>query len=177
MENHGQIPFKPRKEIEATAEKLLKEHGLTNAPIDPVKLANVLGVKVFNAKFSDDSISGLLARRGPTVTMLINASDSASRKRFTIAHEIGHKVLGHFSGDSEHADRVSDLFRFGPSGEASNDVQNAEVQANIFAASLLMPAFLIQEAWRSCKDTETLADQFMVSPEAMGYRLSTLGLS
>ena len=40
-----------RAEIDARAQALLRDHGLLNMAVDPVRLASALGVKVFNAKF------------------------------------------------------------------------------------------------------------------------------
>lgn len=53
------VPFLSRDEIESRATAVRKEHGLESIPIDPVILANRLGIKVHNAKFSDENIVGL----------------------------------------------------------------------------------------------------------------------
>ena len=46
---------------------------------------------VNNAKFSDDNLlDALLSECGDKVTLLVNGSDPPYRKRFTIAHELGH---------------------------------------------------------------------------------------
>jgi len=167
------IPFIPKAEIEQRALALLKEHGLLHIPVDPVRLAHAMNIKVFNAKFSDDTISGILAKRGPTLTMLINASDSANRKRFTIAHELGHRVLDHFASlESDHTDHVGDLFR----SDQDVSADRAEVQANFFAAALLMPEPLVREEFQKSREIDVLATRFAVSSESMGYRLSNLRL-
>ena len=73
-------------------------------------LANRLGMKVNNAKFSDDNVVGMIAKRGENLTLLVNQSDPPYRKRFTIAHELGHHFL-HLMGDGEFIDGEADLFR------------------------------------------------------------------
>jgi hypothetical protein len=53
-----------RFEIEEQAREILKAQNLYRIPVDPVVLANRLGVKVNNAKFSEDTLSGMVAKRG-----------------------------------------------------------------------------------------------------------------
>src|SRR4051812_43873023 len=97
------VPFLSREEIERKANEVLKQHGLTTVPVDPVVLAKRRGIKVFNAKFSDDSLVGMIAKRGDNITILVNQGDSPGRKRFTIAHELGHHFL-HMMKDGEFVD-------------------------------------------------------------------------
>src|SRR5690349_5930433 len=99
-----------RTEIEAQASQVLRQHGLLSIPVDPVTLANRQGIKVHNAKFSDEGLSGMVSKRGTNVTILVNQSDAPFRKRFTIAHELGHHFL-HLMEDGEYVDTHIDLFR------------------------------------------------------------------
>jgi Zn-dependent peptidase ImmA (M78 family) len=99
-----------KKEINEFARKTLLEHGMYSIPVDPVKLANSYGIKVSNALFSDSTLSGMIAQRGDNTTLLVNDNDSPTRKRFTIAHELGHKLL-HLHNDAEFIDSEIDLFR------------------------------------------------------------------
>jgi Zn-dependent peptidase ImmA (M78 family) len=152
----------------------LIEHGIYSIPVDPVLLANKLGVTVSNAVFSDPSLSGMIAKRGSATSLLVNDNDAATRKRFTIAHELGHKLL-HLQDDGEFVDSEIDLFR---SGEADTYEQHTkEVEANQFAAALLMDAEAVAEQWVKCKSIEALSEVFGVSKEAMGIRLGSLGVN
>ena len=113
---------------------------------------------------------------------LAGRSVVAENRRFTIAHEIGHFVLRHHSQRNElvHADDEHQVIYRSP--RASTGQDPLEVQANQFAASLLMPTRLIQErAGRLRKPLSedavaALAREFKVSEQAMTIRLSTLGL-
>ena len=67
---------------------------------------------------------------------MLHAADSTNRKRFTLAHELGHYIYrmerGHF--DDEEIDHVEHR------NQDSRKGKNVEeVSANCFAASLLMP--------------------------------------
>lgn len=175
----SKTPYLSRDEIEKRAANILREHGLYSVPVDPVTLANRQGIKVHNAKFSEEGISGMLAKRGENVTMLIHQSESPARKRFSIAHELGHHFL-HLLEDGEIIDTDVDMFRFElveGEDEEKQEHRRREIQANIFAAALLMPADLVEDAYRNVtKDLTELAHIFRVSEAAMGYRLGQLGL-
>src|SRR5215210_1154507 len=109
VETEG-VPLLTRRQVEDRAKAVLKEHGLESIPVDPVVLANQLGMSVNNAKFSDDSLVGMIAKRGDNITLLVNQSDPPFRKRFTIAHELGHHFL-HLLQDGEFVDGEANLFR------------------------------------------------------------------
>lgn len=102
------------------------------------------------------------------------------RQRFTIAHELGHLAL--------HPGKVlivDPSVRVNLRNEVSSlGTDFEEIQANVFAAELLMPRTLITRlvpelasATSSHENTVTsLAGLFQVSKEAMSYRLINLGI-
>lgn len=161
-----------QSEIEQRAKEILRQHGLLSVPVDPVTLANREGIKVSNAIFADEGVSGMVAKRANDVAFYINQNDAPFRKRFTIAHELGHHFL-HLIGDGEFVDTKVDLFR----DSESTPGKTVEVQANQFAAALLMPADLVKEAYQETRELSELARQFKVSEEAMAIRLARLGLA
>ena len=136
-------------------------------PVNVVALATAFGLKVYHDDLAE-GISGKIikdaAHGGPSgYSIVINSNESANRRRFTIAHEIGHYLL--------HRDRIGDglvddaLYR---SGLSSFD----EVRANRLAADILMPFDLIEQAIKSgTKNVQDLAALFRVSPQAMSVRL------
>ncbi len=170
------VPFLSRQEIEQRAAEVLREHGLESIPIDPVVLANRLGMAVYNAKFSDDSIVGMIAKRGDQVTLLVNQADPPYRKRFTIAHELAHHFL-HLLGDGEFVDGEANLFRqFQEDQDKITPEWRREMQANMFAAALLMPEDSVRSEWKRLRSVEAMARLFNVSESAMGIRIGQLGL-
>lgn len=165
-----------RAEIEQQAGRTLVEHGLYSIPVDPVVLANKLGIRVYNAKFSDESLAAMICRRGPNVTILLEESDQPYRKRFSIAHELAHHFL-HLSADGEIVDHATDLFRDTEvGGETLTEERLREIEANRFAAALLMPAQLVREQWGKTGSIPQMARLFNVSETAMGIRIANLGL-
>ena len=51
-----------------------------------------------------------------------------------------------------------------------------EIQANMFAASLLMPEDEVRSEWNRLRSVDELARIFNVSEAAMGIRIDQLGL-
>ena len=166
-----------RSDIEGRAREVLTQHGLYALPIDPVQVANRLGISVNNAKFSDDSWAGLVTKNGSNTRIFVEQSDPPYRKRFSIAHELGHHFL-HLLEDGEIIDKRVDMFRERePSGGLISEQRMKEIQANWFAAALLMPEDLVRAEWQKNPNIRNMARAFNVSEEAMGYRLDAFDLS
>lgn len=167
-----------RETIEERAESIRMQAGLESAPIRPEKVASFLGISVEYEPFSDD-LSGVLMRKGQTSVIAVNRKHSATRQAFSVAHEIGHHCLEH-TGEL-FVDKVSINKRDRSSSLA---VDPQEIQANQFAASLLMPrSLLIQQIGKVAEQTTdrdelvaNLANKFGVSLKAMEYRLVNLAL-
>ena len=165
-----------KQEVEEQAKQTLVSHGLYSVPVDPVVLANRDGIRVVNATFSENGTSGLIARRGKQVLVLVEQSDPPYRKRFTIAHELGHHFL-HLSSDGEIVDREADLLREAGIADHVDPRIRREIEANQFAAALLMPAALVKREWTKYRSIEGMARHFQVSQQAMGIRVVQLGLA
>jgi hypothetical protein len=119
------------------------------------------------------SISGLLlASRGEIWVNALEAREWPPRRRFTIGHELGHWVM--------HRTGQQSLFCRKPSIEAAEtderpELPEPEVEANAFAAALLMPAHLIRERYEKCSGKrdrfEQMCEEFDSSGAAMSRRL------
>ncbi|MBF9143749.1 ImmA/IrrE family metallo-endopeptidase [Hymenobacter properus] len=166
-----------KAEIERKVDEILRNNEANSIPVDPVTLANRLGIKIHNAEFSDGSLSGMISKRGDNIMILVNRQDSDTRKRFTIAHELGHHFLHLMEEDGEFVDDTMNLFRQQlPDGEQRSS-KRKEVEANKFAAALLMPKRLVKKEFERNNDLTYLAWRFGVSEASMGYRINELGLN
>ena len=155
------------------ASEVLDHYGFNSVPVDVVGLCKTLGISVEESDLTDfenqiggEKISGILYMDGHgTGKIYVNKDEADVRKRFTIAHELGHYYL-HFNGTS------------GTFVSLRRSRSARETEANRFAAQLLMPDNLLyKESARSFfPSVSRLAKQFDVSNEAMGYRLDDLGL-
>jgi len=96
----------------------------------------------------------------------VNANDVPARRRFTLAHEVGHWVCQCLEGRGAPVMcRAEDV--------APGTDRTLEREANIFAAELLMP----EDAVRSVVEYSDPAARFGVSAEAMRWRLYSFGLA
>lgn len=129
-------------------------------PVNPVAIAEKMGLKVFMADDMGD-LGGYYEEESREIT--INAKDALPRQRFSVAHEIGHAALGH--GSSPRTNKARH-------GQTSL----REYQANVFAAALLMPdkALQVMVEHRHMRLAE-LCKTFGVSESAMTIRLRGLG--
>ncbi|MFN7141725.1 MAG: ImmA/IrrE family metallo-endopeptidase, partial [Limisphaerales bacterium] len=134
MKNH-QI-----SKIREHANQLLQQFGIQSAPVNVEGIAGSLGI-VIRRTPTDDEVSGFLFKQqtGPTV-IGVNSLHHPNRQRFTIAHELGHFMLHDFS--EVHVDQAVMRLR---SSASSTGIDSDEVEANRFAAELLMPEAFLQE--------------------------------
>jgi hypothetical protein len=126
-----------------------------------------------NVTWLDSDVSGeLVPLPGGGYAINVNAADSLRRQRFTTAHELGHFAMHrHLIGNGIDDDRA---YRSTRSGRYYNTAIGPlqETEANRFAANLLMPAHLMDQAkQRGLVHPQELADAFMVSLPAMRIRL------
>lgn len=116
------------------AAMVLREHGLSEPPIDPIALAERLDIQVEAKPSAEEGVSGMLLRHGDAFLIVYATHIPVpGYQRFSIAHELGHYLLdGHIDHvlpqDGVHASRA---------GFVSGDLYERE--ADHFAASLLMP--------------------------------------
>ena len=133
------------------ARSLLKELGITSCPVDPYAIADKIGV--FVKEDDVDSYAGMIiVVEGQALISVRRSTREGTRKRFTVAHELGHyRIPGHLSPD---------VPSFRCSDEDLNTFQGhakKEVEANNFAAELLMP----EDHFRARIDGEDLGYQLI----------------
>lgn len=153
-------------EIETKARDLLNKYSEGSFPVNPIKIAELLGYKVFKFDFKSNNfanVSGAINHEEKKI--FFNESEDSARSRFTIAHEIGHLML--------HPNMDMIDFRTTPS-DRYHDVK--EQDANRFAAELLMPKEEFEKIYRKYGVISQVASYFGVSYEAASIRAYKLGL-
>lgn len=166
------------EEIEDKASKTLRDAGVSTPPIPVRDVAEDLGIVVRSSEFGE-GVSGLLTLEKGTPTIGYEKSHPNVRQRFTIAHETGHYVL-HKDDMKLFIDKNYSIYR----DERSSDAEyTRELEANAFAAALLMPTDMLRSEIekRDFDLTEEgslsgLARAFDVSRQAMAYRLANAGI-
>lgn len=160
----------------AAAETLMKTIAMDgnriNIPIDVRQVAERLGLEV-QYLLLDSGTDGMIVKEaGRPCKVVVDALAHTHRRRFTLAHEIGHYVqkyqkyaLGDEGGEIDYRDERS-----------SKGTEPDERWANGFAAALLMPASAVRQFWAQGMTPEQLAEAFNVSQRSMDLRIAKLGL-
>ena len=178
---------KRQRQIEDLAVQLLHKTGLYGQISVPVyQVAEAIGLSVIPYNFSNE-ISGVLVSQGDVHTIGVNMNNVDTRKRFTVAHEIGHYILGHQREGIfvDSADKYFTIFNFRNANSSTGEFVQ-EREANAFAASLLMPTDLFYQVLKELSlkfdminGTDdvvvAMAERFEVSIQAMGFRMANLG--
>ncbi len=190
-----QLPGKPAAGREPpapagvrAAREILATFGLT-PPVDVERVAALLGYPV-EWVHRPASERGGIARRGGRDTLVLNRAypfRSAAERRWVVAEELGHAVLGHTALAASTAAE-------GPGGLREPQRTQEERAGKAFAAELLMPAAEVRAEFRRLQPrlhraagrrqraellgeiVADLARTFQVSPAAMRRRLEDLGL-
>lgn len=114
----------------------------------------------------DLEVSGMLVPAERRI--YLNMSEPEQRRRFTLAHEVGHWVCQCLDGAAAPIYCRAAEIGLDPS------VKALEREANVFAAELLMPEPAVRGTWSG--DPDESAERFGVSGEAMRWRLYSFGL-
>lgn len=168
-----------KKRAENAAKNLLLKKNIRSGPVDVLKIAKEEGLEVTAYDLGD--ISGVLHINKDKGIIGYNPKHSTVRQRFTIAHELGHYILHKHTGDI-FVDNNFNQVHFRDDKSSTGQVIK-ELEANAFAAALLMPEELIKlevenhnfDLADESAFTE-LAELFNVSVQAMTYRISNLNL-
>lgn len=152
-------------DIHRQADRLLQSAGVSREPVSLRDVVSALNLEVVQTAGEPFLCEAALEPRGDGHRIVLRGASSEQRRRFTIAHEIGHFVL--------HPQRLAP--ERGGAGNAAWQAQERE--ADQFAAELLMPEHLVREAVAlHGADVSRLAGRFDVSQQAMRTRLRRLGL-
>lgn len=164
-----------RETIRQEAQRVLASCGVKRPPVPVEKIAEFLGAIVKHSPFEGE-LAGMLVRGEGQVLIGVNSLHHPNRKRFTIAHECGHLLL--HEGESY----IDKSFRVNMRDDVSSKAINRdEIEANKFAAELLMPYEMVLADLRSNEfDLESeeavgkLAKKYGVSVQAMTHRVTNL---
>ena len=148
----------------------------------PIDISHIIRTETIQIeeRFLEDELSGLLIIQGGAKLIGVEHSHSEERKRFTLAHELGHYVL-HSNDSKMFVDTA--IFKRQIEGGYTTREERMEREANNFAANILMPEIIVyREVSNFYKDLNdenniaALARKFEVSTAAMTYRLINIGI-
>ncbi len=161
MENNDIPEFGPRKKVaKALAQKLITDSKVSDAPVSLQKIIEYLQT-IYSLDVKKitigEKVSGLLVvcKEVDTeyATIGFNANHPWCRRRFTIAHEIGHLLMGHGCNKS------------------LEDGSMNETEANQFAGELLVPTAFIKKDFKKISNVQELAKLYRVSDQTITIKI------
>jgi Zn-dependent peptidase ImmA (M78 family) len=167
-----------RKKIKALVDALLNENNVIDAPVPVADIARAQGARIVFDRLEGD-MSGFLYRDANQTVIGVNTIHAKTRQNFTISHECGHLLL--HEQEQMHVDHE---FRVRLRDDVSSQgTDDAEREANLFAASLLMPKEFLEKDLEGEQYVDVLDDlllrrlarKYGVSTQALVNRLKNLG--
>jgi len=157
--------FADVRDAEDAARSVREDWGLGNDPIPQLsELLEERGIKVLSLELENiDGLAAKVRRKSHMAArvIVVNQEAWAERKRFTLAHELGHMVLAP------------------PKGMKELDIEKA---ANRFAGAFLIPADILRAEMGANRSSVSLGElmalkkRFGVSMQAIAYRCKDLGI-
>lgn len=156
--NYFDVPIKSESDVLTIASRFRQDFNLGDSPIsNPIEILESAGVKIIEVdaspKFDGDSFTC-----GDVFVIVLNKNFTAERKRMSLFHETGHKVMN------------------------IPDGMNEERLCNVFANEVLLPSdIFIQKIGKIRKDIslvelKDLQRQYGISVEAMMVKARQLGI-
>jgi len=143
-----------RSSIRKEVNNLLKTCSINEGPVNLATIIRTLGITAEKIHLPDKENFDAVIESEDKI-LVFNSSQPYVRRRFSIAHEIGHLILGH-----------KGCQKFDMNSKDPN-----EVESNIFSAELLMPFEWIKADLKKGLNVNDIAEKYKVSEEAVGWRL------
>lgn len=139
--------------------RLLIDLRISELPVNTVKVCAKLEIKLHYYEPTDES-DGMSCYINGMPHIYVSSEVSPERRRFTIAHELGHIILGHV-GKYELVNR-----------EPSPGDNPVEQAANVFASRLLSPACVLWGC--NVRTAEQIQELCKISKAAAEYRMQRM---
>ncbi len=154
------------------AESIIKQLPSGTQAIPVREIAEAIDIYEIREAVLDGLEGGLIVQENKASgKILLHADRPETRKRYTIAHEIGHYVNPNHRASSPEGFRCSSKDMTISSARTGDKHAKMEAEANQFAAELLMPDFYVKSFLRGRTDADlehviAMAKWFEVSKEA-----------
>ncbi|MFN0139220.1 MAG: ImmA/IrrE family metallo-endopeptidase [Pyrinomonadaceae bacterium] len=162
--------MKPRKGyVRKFARTILDRNGITSPPVDLKVLVAKEGLEYEEVDYFPDDVDALIINDEGVITAAVNKNHHPNRRRFSLAHELGHYF---FHGDRSVLEDVATI----DTPVSRDEVHGKDVyesEADTFAGELLVPLAFLKTAYKPGMTTADLASIFEVSEEVAAIALST----
>jgi len=156
--------------VRRVAKELLRASNVRRAPVDLRAVVAQCGLKYEEVDYFPDDVDALIVTTEDGSVAVVNKNQSITRRRFSLAHELGHFVL-HRNGSVVEESVSIDSPPTGDSEGGGTSI--AEREANLFAGELLVPLELLKKNFRPGMTAADVGAIFEVSESVAAIALSS----
>ncbi len=150
------------------ARKILRECDIDTPPVDIREIISNLGYIYLEVPDFPDEVDALFIEQNGEQYATVNANHHPHRKRFSLAHELGHSRMGH---TIDYYDEPCSLDN-PPTGKRHSEGEKLfESEANAFAGELLVPLEMLKVEFKKIRDIDELSGIFFVSPDVISIAI------
>ena len=147
------------------ARKVLSDFKIKQPPVDVIAILEWKGYEYMGIDTFMDDVDALIVDRYAAV----NANHHIHRQRFSIAHELGHKLMNHDIGYYRPDITIDNP----PTSTTHPDTEAAfEKEANAFAGELLIPLEMLKKEFQKTQEIAELSKVFWVSRQAVNIAIN-----
>lgn len=170
---------KPRKGVARnTARKILKDYKIKKYPVELMGILEDKNYKYIEINSWKNNVDALLIPEDGELYLAVNGKHHDHRKRFSLAHELGHIFLNHDLNYYKRKITFEDI----PITVIKEHIavqKHLETEANIFAGELLVPLNWLKKEFEKISNKNNiqsisfeLAKIFNVSSYVMSIRIT-----
>jgi Zn-dependent peptidase ImmA (M78 family) len=152
------------------ARELLKRCGVTDLPVDLRIVVEKVGLEYQEVDYFSEDIDGMIVQMEGRVIAVANLNQSPNRRRFSLAHELGHHLL---HPDRTVLDDRSSIDSPPPESDEFSSKDPYEAEADIFAGELLVPLPMLKQHFKSGMTAADVARLFAVSEQVASIAITT----
>ncbi|HKR45807.1 MAG TPA: ImmA/IrrE family metallo-endopeptidase [Paraburkholderia sp.] len=164
---------------DALADEIFRQNPAMPLPVPVEELSQIAGIESIS-ELSSDGFAGMLVTNAEKSrgAIFVRSGTDPRRRRFTIGHELGHFLLP-LHKQQRFECRPADIGISTSIALKSAKISDIEMEANAFAAELLMPRSDFKESIDAYGDPQIghvveLSSRFDVSVEAAIWRYKAL---
>lgn len=154
--------------IRTVARKLLERHGIKAPPVDLQKLVESEGLEYQEVNYFPPDVDAMIIPIEGRIVAAVNLNQSPNRRRFSLAHELGHHFLHQDRSVLEERTTIDS----GDVRQCRNSKDVYEMEADIFASELLIPLAFLKSVYTKGMSIPDVAEIFMVSEAAASVAIS-----
>jgi Zn-dependent peptidase ImmA (M78 family) len=161
-----------KAEMERQARRLLDKYQRSYPPYDPLAIAEALGVEVIETNLP--GLEGCVELKDGRYVAQVSCDSVETRKRFTVAHELGHVLLMREAAEGKPVNLVRYRTNGCPPGLHQDPVE--ESICNRFASELLLPSDEVKRKLFEGKEGRraSMPDARLIRVLASRYNVSSM---